>query len=75
MTTTAAAATTSSPVVSGTTPQPNPPNSSGKAANALASQQIAGNFQRGERSVDELRELIARTTRGPSLASREGPGE
>jgi flagellar basal-body rod modification protein FlgD len=45
MTTTAVAPTTSSPVVSGTTPQPNSPNSSGKSANALASQQIAGNFQ------------------------------
>jgi flagellar basal-body rod modification protein FlgD len=45
MTTTAATSTKSSPVVSGTTPQPSSPNSSGKAANALASQQIAGNFQ------------------------------
>jgi len=37
--------------------------------------QIAGTFQRGERSADELRELIARTTRRPTLASREGGGE
>ena len=37
--------------------------------------QIAATFQRGERSADELRELIARTTRNPSLASREGPRE
>jgi hypothetical protein len=29
----------------------------------------------GERSADELRELIARTTRHSSLASREGGGE
>ena len=37
--------------------------------------QIASSFQRGERSADELRELIARTTRHPSLASREGRAE
>ena len=43
MTTTAA--TPSSPVVSGTTPQPSSTGSSAKAANALASSQIAGNFQ------------------------------
>jgi flagellar basal-body rod modification protein FlgD len=44
MTTTAA--TPSSPVVSGTTPQPTTSTaSSAKAANALASSQIAGNFQ------------------------------
>ena len=43
MTTTAA--TPSSPVVSGTTPQPTSTGSSAKAANALASSQIAGNFQ------------------------------
>jgi flagellar basal-body rod modification protein FlgD len=44
--TTVTSPTTSSPVVSGTTPQP--PSSSGSsagAANALASSQIAGNFQ------------------------------
>lgn len=38
------AATTSGPVVSGTTPQPASSNSPG-ATNALASNQIAGNFQ------------------------------
>ncbi|HXB80824.1 MAG TPA: flagellar hook capping FlgD N-terminal domain-containing protein [Bradyrhizobium sp.] len=43
MTTTAA--TPSSPVVSGTTPQPTATASSAKAANTLASTQIAGNFQ------------------------------
>ena len=43
MTTTAA--TPSSPVVSGTTPQPTSTASSVKAANTLASTQIAGNFQ------------------------------
>jgi len=43
MTTTAA--TPSSPVVSGTTTQPTSAGSSAKAANALASSQIAGNFQ------------------------------
>jgi flagellar basal-body rod modification protein FlgD len=43
MTTTAA--TPSSPVVSGTTPQPTSTASSAKAANTLASTQIAGNFQ------------------------------
>jgi len=37
--------------------------------------QIAATFQRGERSADELRELIARTTRHSSLASREGGDE
>jgi simple sugar transport system ATP-binding protein len=37
--------------------------------------EIAATFQRGERSADELRDLIARTTRHPSLASREGPRE
>src|SRR5882724_7394234 len=45
MTTTAATTpTTSPPVVSGTTQLP-PPSSGAKAANALASTQIAGNFQ------------------------------
>jgi simple sugar transport system ATP-binding protein len=37
--------------------------------------QIAATFQRGERSADELRELIARTTRNPSLAAAEGHAE
>jgi len=37
--------------------------------------QIAATFQRGERSADELRELIARTTRNPGLAASEGHGE
>jgi simple sugar transport system ATP-binding protein len=36
---------------------------------------IAQSFQRGERSADELRDLIARTTRHPSLAVREGRTE
>jgi flagellar basal-body rod modification protein FlgD len=46
MTTAAAAATTSSPVVSGTTQLPASSSShSSAAANALASSQIAGNFQ------------------------------
>ena len=39
------AAGTSNPVVSGTTTLPASSSSSGKAANALASSQIAGNFQ------------------------------
>lgn len=43
--TTTAAPITSSPVVSGTTPLPPSSDSSGNAANALASSQIAGNFQ------------------------------
>jgi simple sugar transport system ATP-binding protein len=34
--------------------------------------QVAATFQRGERSADELRELIARTTRSPGLAAAEG---
>jgi len=34
--------------------------------------QIVATFQRGERSADELRDLIAKTTRQPSLAAREG---
>jgi simple sugar transport system ATP-binding protein len=34
--------------------------------------EIAATFQRGERSADELRELIARTTRQPDLAADEG---
>jgi simple sugar transport system ATP-binding protein len=34
--------------------------------------QVAATFQRGERSADELRDLIAKTTRQPSLAAREG---
>jgi flagellar basal-body rod modification protein FlgD len=44
---TAAAANTASPIVSGTTPLPasSSSSSSAAAANALASQQIAGNFQ------------------------------
>jgi flagellar basal-body rod modification protein FlgD len=44
---TAATANTTSPIVSGTTPLPasSSSSSSGGAANALASQQIAGNFQ------------------------------
>jgi flagellar basal-body rod modification protein FlgD len=42
---TTAAAGTSNPVVSGTTTQPASSGSSGAAANALASSQIAGNFQ------------------------------
>jgi simple sugar transport system ATP-binding protein len=33
--------------------------------------QIAATFQRGERTADELRELIARRTRRPGLAERE----
>ena len=37
--------------------------------------QIAATFQRGERSADELRELIARTTRNPGLAASEGGRE
>jgi flagellar basal-body rod modification protein FlgD len=47
MTTTSAAANTASPIVSGTTPVPAGSSSSSTAAgtNALASQQIAGNFQ------------------------------
>jgi flagellar basal-body rod modification protein FlgD len=47
MTTTAAAANNASPIVSGTTPLPAGSSSSSTAAgtNALASQQIAGNFQ------------------------------
>lgn len=46
MTTTAAAANTASPIVSGTTPLPAGSSTSTAAAtNALASQQIAGNFQ------------------------------
>jgi len=46
MTTTAAAANTASPIVSGTTPLPAGSSTSKAAAtNALASQQIAGNFQ------------------------------
>ncbi|MBU6458382.1 MAG: flagellar biosynthesis protein FlgD [Bradyrhizobium sp.] len=46
MTTTAAAANTASPIVSGTTPLPTGSSTSTAAAtNALASQQIAGNFQ------------------------------
>jgi flagellar basal-body rod modification protein FlgD len=47
MTTTAAAANTASPIVSGTTPLPAGSSSTSTAAgtNALASQQIAGNFQ------------------------------
>ena len=47
MTTTAAAANKASPIVSGTTPPPAGSSSSSTAAgtNALASQQIAGNFQ------------------------------
>ena len=32
---------------------------------------IAASFQRGERSADELRDLIARTTRKADLADRE----
>lgn len=32
---------------------------------------IVNTFQRGERSADDLRDLIARTTRRPSLAARE----
>ena len=32
---------------------------------------IAASFQRGERSPDELRDLIARTTRHADLADRE----
>jgi simple sugar transport system ATP-binding protein len=36
---------------------------------------ITQSFQRGERSADELRDLIARTTRHPSLAAREGRAE
>ena len=44
---TAAAANTASPIISGTTPLPasSSSNSSAAAASALASQQIAGNFQ------------------------------
>jgi flagellar basal-body rod modification protein FlgD len=42
---TAAAANTPSPVVSGTTPLPASSGSSAASTNALASQQIAGNFQ------------------------------
>lgn len=34
--------------------------------------QVAQTFQRGELNADELRDLIARTTRQPSLAAREG---
>jgi flagellar basal-body rod modification protein FlgD len=45
MATTSATPNTSGPVVSGTTPQPPSSGSSAKAANALASTQIAGNFQ------------------------------
>src|SRR6201996_2294711 len=47
MTTTAAAANTASPIVSGTTPAPagSSTTSSASATNAMASQQIAGNFQ------------------------------
>ena len=46
MTTTATTPNTSSPVVSGTTTLPSSPSgASAKAANALASSQIAGNFQ------------------------------
>jgi flagellar basal-body rod modification protein FlgD len=45
MATTSATPNTSAPVVSGTTPQPPSSGSSAKAANALASTQIAGNFQ------------------------------
>jgi simple sugar transport system ATP-binding protein len=33
--------------------------------------EVAATFQRGERSADELRELIARRTRQPGLAARE----
>jgi len=33
--------------------------------------EVAATFQRGERSADELRELIARSTRHPGLAARE----
>jgi simple sugar transport system ATP-binding protein len=33
--------------------------------------EIVGTFQRGERSADELRDLIARTARRPDLAIRE----
>ena len=33
--------------------------------------EVAETFQRGERSANELRELIARTTRSPELAARE----
>jgi simple sugar transport system ATP-binding protein len=33
--------------------------------------EIVGTFQRGERSADELRDLIARTARRPDLAARE----
>ena len=33
--------------------------------------EVAQTFQRGERTADELRELVARTTRHPELATRE----